>query len=108
MPTTCSVKDCKKRGTQGGTISYHRFPAIILDEGERTRELSTRRRQAWIASLRRKDWEPTEHSRVCSVHFISGSQMLYVHVHVAKCVVFTVHVHVAKCVVFTVLRVLYS
>jgi len=39
MPTTCSVKDCKKRGTQGGTISYHRFPAIILDEGERTREL---------------------------------------------------------------------
>ena len=73
MPETCSVKDCKNRGRKGGRISYHRFPAIILDQGERTRELSTRRRLAWIASLRRKNWNPTEYSRVCSAHFISGS-----------------------------------
>jgi len=38
---------------------------------ERTR---TQRRLAWIAnpSLRRKNWQPTEYSCVCSVHFISG------------------------------------
>ena len=75
MPETCSVKDCHNRGTDDRKVSYHRFPAIILDEGEKTRELSTRRWLAWIASLRRKNWEPTRYLRVCSDHFISGSQL---------------------------------
>lgn len=27
------------------------------------------RRQLWIKAVRRKDWEPTQYSRICSEHF---------------------------------------
>ena len=41
-------------------VSFFRFP------------VDTQQRDRWIAALRREDWLPTQYSRVCSAHFVSG------------------------------------
>ena len=30
------------------------------------------RRDAWVRAVRRENWTPSEHSRICKLHFISG------------------------------------
>ena len=75
MVYSCSVFGCTNRGntnSEGKKISYHRFPEVIESQGEKTRELSSKRRLAWIASLKRKGREPSEYSRVCSEHFVGS------------------------------------
>ena len=72
MPNTCSVYGCHARGGRDVGVSFYLIPAVIMNQGDATRELCSRRREAWIASINRKDWHPTKHSRVCSSHFISG------------------------------------
>jgi len=57
-------------------VSFHSIPAEIKHQGEKTRKLSARRRQAWISRINRKDWEPNEHTKVCSDHFITGRDLL--------------------------------
>ena len=32
------------------------------------------RRAMWVAAVKREGWEPTEHSWLCSAHFVSGSK----------------------------------
>jgi len=78
MVYSCCVVGCTNRGntnSEGEKLSYHRFPVVIESQGDKTRELSSRRRLAWIASLKRKGWEPSEYSRVCSDHFVTGISM---------------------------------
>ena len=72
MVHSCCVVGCRKQrgGDQG--ISFFVIPAIILNQGEKTHELSRKRRDAWLSSINRKDWMPSSNSRVCSEHFISG------------------------------------
>ena len=31
-------------------------------------------RAQWVAAMSREKWEPTEHSWLCSAHFVSGSK----------------------------------
>ena len=52
--------------------SFYRLPAIILKEGEKTRELSENRRRCWLAAINRGDLKPENYPflRVCSDHFI--------------------------------------
>ena len=49
---------CTNRSSKGSGISFYRFP---VDE---------QRRLLWVAAVSRKDRQPTEHSWLCSSHFI--------------------------------------
>lgn len=58
MPNTCIV--CGRVKGKGGTVSMHRFPA------EQTK------RQEWLRVLGLTDDDVTNHSRICSRHFLFG------------------------------------
>jgi hypothetical protein len=71
MVHSCCVVGCSNRQSTEKNISLHRFPKYPLW-----------RREAWIKALKRleigstpgkqKPWQPTNSSRVCSMHFITG------------------------------------
>ena len=72
MPWHCFVNGCNNRyAGKGSAISFYSFPAIISNQGDKTAQFSTERRQAWIAAINRKD-APTKYSKICSDHFITG------------------------------------
>ena len=62
MVKSCCAPGCENRWSKGSSLSFYRFPA---DPG---------RRAEWVAAVRREKWEPTEHSWLCSAHFVSGSK----------------------------------
>ena len=37
----------------------------------RSGEGKVERRTRWIAAVRREDWQPNQHSRICSAHFVT-------------------------------------
>jgi THAP domain len=43
------------------SLSFYRFPG------------NKERRSRWIAAVKRAGWQPTEHSRLCSSHFVGGT-----------------------------------
>ncbi|CAN7980244.1 unnamed protein product, partial [Ixodes pacificus] len=45
-----------------GVVKFHRFP----------KDPVLKRR--WLSALNRKDFTPTEHTRVCSAHFVAGKK----------------------------------
>ena len=53
---------CTNRSVKGCGLRFYRFPAD-LD-----------RRARWVSAINRKNWQPTEHSWLCSSHFISGAK----------------------------------
>lgn len=57
----CGEHDTRRESCRCGIFSLHRFPAA-----SRNPEL----RLQWIAAVNRKDYEPSEHARVCSEHFL--------------------------------------
>ena len=61
---TCAVVDCKNRYSKEGNKKFYPFSA------DKDRE------QIWVAALNRKHWSPTEYSRVCSDHFVTGKIIL--------------------------------
>ena len=48
MVNFCAIVGCTNRGMRDKKSFYH-LPAIILKEGEKTRELSENRRRCWLA-----------------------------------------------------------
>ena len=60
MPASCCVIDCTNRFISASGVHFFRFPE------------HDPKRTAWINAIRRKNWTPSESSRVCSVHFLSG------------------------------------
>ncbi|CAH0723497.1 unnamed protein product, partial [Brenthis ino] len=62
---SCCAVFCPSRTTKGGVkdpeLSFHTFPKCpeIRDQ--------------WIKAVRRKNWEPTKYSRLCSKHFEESS-----------------------------------
>ena len=70
MVLSCFVPRCT-RNCGPEDKSYFRFPGIISHQGEETKELSSVRRAEWIAAVGREKL-PTQHSFICSLHFISG------------------------------------
>lgn len=55
----CVAFGCNNRSRQS-SIPFHRFP------------LDRERRQRWITAVKRDNWTPSEHSRLCGAHFVSG------------------------------------
>ena len=45
---------------------------VIENQGAHVREVSSRRRSAWLKNINRKDWTPGPDGRVCSCHFITN------------------------------------
>lgn len=73
MVNSCCVFKCTKRRGRDEGVFFFSIPAVIEFQGTKTKELSLKRRQAWIASINRKDWLPSKSSRVCSEHFLTGT-----------------------------------
>jgi hypothetical protein len=71
MVNFCSVIGCGKRSNRDSGISFYRLPAIITHQGDKTKELSEKRRRLWLARIHRGDFKPSDHSRVCSTHFVT-------------------------------------
>uniref|UniRef100_A0A1A8PLH0 Si:dkey-56d12.4 n=3 Tax=Nothobranchius TaxID=28779 RepID=A0A1A8PLH0_9TELE len=57
----CVATGCSNRSNRKD-LSFYRFPKDL------------ERRTLWISAVNRGQWEPTEYSRLCSQHFISGEK----------------------------------
>ena len=65
MPDACVVFGCSRTADPRRGIGLHRIP--FFDP----REEGIKRRQKWVnfVQQRRAKWEPTKHSKICSLHF---------------------------------------
>ncbi|KAL3873271.1 hypothetical protein ACJMK2_036407 [Sinanodonta woodiana] len=73
MVNTCVIVGCHNRADKGEVKrSYHSIPKVIVNQGENTKTLFTKRREEWIARIGRKDRTPSQCSKVCSDHFVCG------------------------------------
>lgn len=64
MPQTCVAFGCSLRsGTNElSLVKFYRF------------HKSLERKNRWVQAVKRRDWNPTTHSRVCSKHFVTNKQ----------------------------------
>lgn len=62
MVKSCCAVGCSRRSYRGCGVSFYRIPA------------DANRRSLWLAAINRKSWQPTEHSWLCSAHFVSGKK----------------------------------
>eukprot|EP00794_Sanderia_malayensis_P007394 gene7394-8214_t len=53
----CAVNGCRNRQFKGSGIHFFSFPS------------DPEQKRIWVDKINRKDYEPTVHSRVCSLHF---------------------------------------
>ena len=60
MGKSCCAVGCSARYKKGTGVKFYRFPK----DPERKRQ--------WVAAIKRKNWEPNEHSWLCSNHFVGG------------------------------------
>jgi hypothetical protein len=72
----CGVVHCKNNTNKCHGKRFFVVPRVIKHQGENDEDLSTRRRNAWIAALRRKKQDLTEkkilYTHICADHFVSG------------------------------------
>ena len=75
MVNFCAVVGCGNRSDREKEISFYRLPAVIFHQGEKTRELSQKRRDFWLTRIHREDLGPEKYpyTRICSLHFVSGN-----------------------------------
>ncbi len=73
MVNFCAMIGCGNRGMRDKK-SFFRLPAVIEKEGDKTRTLSEKRRNCWLAAINRGDLKPENYPymRICSDHFING------------------------------------
>ena len=74
MGKACCASGCVNGFCKGNGIKFYRFP-VDVD-----------RRRRWIAALSRKDWQPSEYSWLCSVHFVTGTVSLYYYYDINTCI----------------------
>ena len=60
MLKECCAVGCNNLCEKGNGLSFYTFPT------------DPDRRSKWIAAVNRKEWYPTEHTVICSEHFIHG------------------------------------
>ena len=61
MGVSCCAFGCTNRHRQREGLRFFRFPNKPVE-----------RRRKWITSVKRKDWQPSKHTRICGDHFVSG------------------------------------
>ena len=61
MPQMCCAIGCSNEKVKGSEKGFFRIPT------------EPDRRWQWIAAINRKNWTPTEYTRICSDHFITGT-----------------------------------
>lgn len=66
MVISCCAFGCTNRQGKAG-IKFFRFPKDV------------ERRKKWIVAIKRQNWTPTEYSRVCSAHFVTGLYKYLLH-----------------------------
>ena len=78
MVNFCAVVGCANKAKKGDGRSFFRLPAVVTHLCSEDYELSKRRRDAWIARIRREDLKPESYRnvRVCSNHFVTGKPAL--------------------------------
>ena len=66
MPDACVIFGCSRTANPQRGIGLHRIPFF-----HDPREESIKRRRKWVnfVQQRRAKWEPTKHSKICSLHF---------------------------------------
>ena len=71
----CAIVGCGNRSGRDRGKSFYRLPAVISNQETQTKALSRKRRDAWLAKIRREDISPEQYYniRVSSDHFINGS-----------------------------------
>ena len=72
MVFTCCVVNCYNRSGREKGVSFFSIPAVVEHQGDKTKELSMKRRHEWIKRINRKNWTPSKYARVCSDHFLCG------------------------------------
>ena len=55
MVNTCCIFGRCRRGCRDKGTAFL-IPSVITNQGEKTKELSSKQRAAWISSINRKDW----------------------------------------------------
>ena len=65
MVVSCCAFGCSNRYGQKKGLGFYRFPTLLQD-----------RRQKWIQAVKRENWTPSNHSRICGSHFVSGITIL--------------------------------
>lgn len=58
----CCAPGCYNRRKTRGDLQFYRIPKDI------------NRRRIWLERIRRKNFSPTENTRLCSVHFLGGQK----------------------------------
>uniref|UniRef100_A0A1X7VKY5 THAP-type domain-containing protein n=1 Tax=Amphimedon queenslandica TaxID=400682 RepID=A0A1X7VKY5_AMPQE len=72
MVNFCAVVGCSKRSDRDNGVSFFRVPAEILHQGQRTCELSRKRRLLWLARIHRVDLKFAKFTQICTKHFVTG------------------------------------
>ena len=78
MVNTCTTFGCRNRADDAVKRSYYVIPIIRRTEGSRPEQLSTERRELWLARVNRKNYTPTAYTKVCSDHFVQGGSLPFV------------------------------
>ena len=70
----CAVVGCGNRSDREKGTRFFRLPSVITHQGEKTNDLSKKRRDLWLARIHREDLGPEKYpyTRVCSRHFVTG------------------------------------
>ena len=63
MVNNCCVVGCTNYVGKKPGLRFYSFPS------------DAQRREKWVAAVRRKDWQPSKHTRICNEHFINGKQI---------------------------------
>ncbi|XP_062576036.1 uncharacterized protein LOC134237904 [Saccostrea cucullata] len=73
MVNFCAIIGCSNTAGRD-KVSFYRLPAIINNQGEKTYELSEKRRRMWLSRISRADLAPSSYPyvRICSDHFVTG------------------------------------
>ena len=72
MVNTCAIHGCHNRQDKAVKRGFYSVPKVLIHQGKQTEDLSRLRRKTWIARINRKNFEPNQHKRVCSDHFVEG------------------------------------
>ena len=60
MVRSCCAFGCTNWSGEGKNLQFYSFPKRPVE------------RSRWIAAVGRESWQPNQHSRICSAHFVIG------------------------------------